>query len=205
MKHRGRRYLPLYVLIAITILPVAAAYIAYYVVPPSGRTNYGTLIEPQRPTPTLPLARLDGTAFDLRELRGKWVFIMVDSGNCDRECEDKLLMMRQQRTMTGKNRDQIERVWLIVDQVPLSIMQMREYEGTHFIRAPLQALRDFLALPGADSRLQDHVWVIDPTGNLMLRWPKEAEPNGVKRDVARLLSVAAGWVRIDAKPQGTPR
>ena len=52
-------------------------------------------------------------------------------------------MMRQQRTMTGKDRNQIERVWLIPDQVPLSIMLMREYEGTHFIRAPQQPLRNF--------------------------------------------------------------
>ncbi len=80
------------------------------------------------------MTKLDGTAFDLRELRGNWVFVMVDSGDCDKRCEDKLLMMRQQRTMTGKDRDQIERVWLIPDQVPLSIMLMREFEGTHFIR-----------------------------------------------------------------------
>ena len=198
MKTRRRRYLPLYLLIAITTLPIVAAYVAYYVAPPSGRTNYGTLIEPQRRTPVLPMTKLDGTAFDLRELRGRWVFVMVDSGDCDQRCEDKLLMMRQQRTITGKDRDQIERVWLIPDQVPLSIMLMREFEGTHFIRTPLQPLRDFLALPdAADARLQDHIWVVDPSGNLMLRWPKNAQPSGVKRDVAQLLKVAAGWVRID--------
>jgi len=198
MKTRRRRYLPLYLLIAITTLPIVAAYVAYYVAPPSGRTNYGTLIEPQRRTPVLPMTKLDGTAFDLLELRGRWVFVMVDSGDCDQRCEDKLLMMRQQRTITGKDRDQIERVWLIPDQVPLSIMLMREFEGTHFIRTPLQPLRDFLALPdAADARLQDHIWVVDPSGNLMLRWPKNAQPSGVKRDVAQLLKVAAGWVRID--------
>jgi hypothetical protein len=197
MKTRRRRYVPLYLLIAITTLPIVAAYIVYYVAPPSGRTNYGTLIQPQRLTPMMPMAKLDGTAFDLRELRGRWVFVMVDGGDCDRRCEDKLLMMRQQRTMTGKDRDQIERVWLIPDHVPLSIMLMREYEGTHFIRAPLLPIRDFLELPdAAEARLQDHIWVIDPSGNLMLRWPKNAEPNGVRRDVARLLSVASGWVRI---------
>ena len=195
---RKRRYLPLYVLIAITVLPVAASYIAYYVLPPSGRTNYGTLIEPQRPVPALALQNLDGSAFDLRQLRGRWVFVMVDSGNCDSRCADKLLMMRQQRTMTGKEREQIERVWLVSDQQPLPIMLMREYEGTHFVRAPLKALREFLPLPeAADARLQDHIWVIDPRGNLMLRWPKEPEINGVKRDIAKLLKVAGGWIRID--------
>lgn len=195
---RWRRYLPLYVLVAITVVPVTAAYIAYYVMPPSGRTNYGTLIEPQRPVPALPLENLDGTTFDLRQFRGRWVFVMVDSGNCDSRCANKLLMMRQQRTMTGKERDRIERVWLISDQEPLPIIVMREYEGTQFVRAPLKALQEFLPLPDtADARLQDHIWVIDPHGNLMLRWPKDAEIAGVKRDIARLLKVAAGWIRIE--------
>ena len=201
MKKRWPRHLPLYGLIAITILPILAAYVAYYVAPPSGRTNYGTLLVPQRPVPELPLANLDGTRFDLRKLAGSWVLVMVDRSECDKPCTDKLLMMRQQRTMTGKDRDKIERVWLISDQEPLSIALMREYEGTHFVRAPVQPLRELLVLPNADrARLQDHIWLIDPRGNLMLRWPKNPEVNGVKRDLARLLKVSAGWIRIDPRP-----
>ena len=195
-----RRYVPLYVLVAITVLPIAAAYIAYYVVPPAGRTNYGTLLQPQRPVPELPLSNLDGSRFDLRRLGGNWVLVMVDSAQCDKPCADKLLMMRQQRTMTGKDRDRIERVWLVSDQQALPIMLMREYEGTHFVRAPLQPLRDFLVLPdAAGAQLQDHIWLIDPRGNLMLRWPKNPEVNGVKRDIAKLLKVSAGWIRIDPR------
>ena len=195
-----RRHVPLYVLVAITVLPIAAAYVAYFVVPPASRTNYGTLLVPQRPVPELPLANLDGTRFDLRKLAGSWVFLMVDGGDCDKPCADKLLMMRQQRTMTGKDRDKIERVWLISDQEPLSIALMREYEGTHFVRAPVQPLRDFLVLVDAKSApLQDHIWLVDPRGNLMLRWPQNPEVNGVKRDLARLLKVSGGWIRIDPR------
>ena len=195
-----RRHVPLYVLMAITVLPIAAAYIAYYLAPPAGRTNYGTLL-PQRPVPELPLTRLDGSRFDLRRLEGNWVLVMVDGGQCDPACADKLLMMRQQRTMTGRDRDRIERVWLVSDQEPLPIMLMREYEGTHFVRAPLQSLREFLVLSDtAGAQLQDHIWLIDPRGNLMLRWPKNPDINGVKRDIARLLKVSAGWVRIDPRP-----
>jgi len=152
MKARWRRYLPLYLLAAISILPITAAYIAYYVVPPAGRTNYGTLIEPQRPAPTLPLTTLDGGAFDLRGLRGHWVLVMVDDGDCDQRCTDKLTMMRQQRVMTGKQRNQIERVWFVSDTAPLPIMLMREYEGTHFIRAPLQPCARFSRCPMSPTR-----------------------------------------------------
>ena len=195
---RWRRYLPLYALLAITIIPIVAAYISYYFAPPTSQTNYGTLL-PQRPVPDLPLTNLDGSRFHLRQLAGSWILVMVDGGQCDRPCADKLLMMRQQRTMTGKDRHRIERVWLITDQEPLPIMLMREYEGTHFVRAPLQPVRDFFGLPeAAGTQLQDHIWLIDPRGNLMLRWPRNPEINGVKRDIAKLLKISAGWIRIDA-------
>lgn len=203
IKARRQRRWPLYALIAITVLPVAAAYIAYYVLPPSGRTNYGTLIEPQRPVPAFSLTTLDGTPFDLRQLKGKWVLIMADRGECDGRCADKLLMMRQQRAMTGKHRDQIERVWLVLDNEPLPIMLMREYEGTHFVRAPLLPVREFLLVPtAADARLEDHLWLIDPRGNLMLRWPRDPEPNGIKRDLAKLIKVSTGWIRIEPGTSG---
>ena len=195
---RWRRHLPLYALLAITIIPIVAAYISYNFAPPKGRTNYGTLL-PQRPVPDLPLTNVDGSRFDLRQLAGSWIFVMVDGGQCDKPCADKLLMMRQQRLMTGRDQHRIERVWLITDQQPLPIMLMREYEGTHFVRAPLQPLRDFLVLPDIPgAQLQDHIWLIDPRGNLMLRWPKSPEINGVKRDIAKLLKISAGWIRIDA-------
>ena len=201
MRKRWRRYVPLYVLVAITVLPIAAAYFTYYVAPPEGRTNYGTLLQPQRPVPDLQLTNVDGSRFDLRRLAGSWVFVMADSGQCDKPCADKLLMMRQQRTMTGKDRDRVERVWLVSDEEPLPIMLMREYEGTHFVRAPSPSLREFLVLPDtAGAQLQDHIWLIDPRGNLMLRWPRNPEVNGIKRDIAKLLKVSAGWIRIDPRP-----
>lgn len=195
-----RRYRMLYLLIAVTVAPVLASYTAYYLLPPSGRTNYGTLIEPQRPTPALPLKSLDGSDFDLGSLRGRWVFVMVDAATCEADCVDKLFHMRQQRTMTGKDRDRIERVWLITDGGPLSIMLMREFEGTHFIRSPVDPLRGFLPLPATpDARLEDHIWIIDPLGNLMLRWPRNPDPGRTKGDVAKLLRASAGWVRIESK------
>jgi hypothetical protein len=195
-----RRYRMFYLLIAVTVTPVLASYTAYYLLPPSGRTNYGALIEPQRPTPALPLRALDGSDFDLRSLQGRWVFVMVDGGDCEAACVEKLFHMRQQRTMTGKDRDRIERVWLITDRTPLATVLMREFEGTHFVRAPVEPLRMFLPLPAApNARLEDHIWIIDPLGNLMLRWPRNPDPSRTKRDIAKLLRASANWVRIENK------
>lgn len=195
-----RRNRVLYLLVAVTLAPILASYFAYYVMPPAGRTNYGTLVEPQRPVPPIPATGLDGAAFDLRSLKDKWVLVMADSGACDEYCESKLFHMRQQRTMTGKERDKIERVWLITDREPLPNMLLLEYEGTYFVRVDERDARPLLALPDtAIASPRDHIWLIDPYGNLMLRWPRNPDPKGTKSDIARLLKASSLWTRVERK------
>jgi hypothetical protein len=183
-----RRNRPLLVLAVLCITPVLASYLAYYVFPPSGRTNYGELIQPQRPVPPLTLHTPDRAPFSLATLRGRWIMVTVDRAGCDDRCQAKLWNMRQVRLTTGKDRDRIERVFLMVDEAPTTTMLLREYEGTWFLRASSTELERFLALPpGGQSHLEDHIWMIDPNGNLMLRWPRLADPNRMKKDIDRLL------------------
>jgi hypothetical protein len=195
-----RRNRVLYLLVVVTLAPILASYFAYYVMPPTARTNYGTLVEPQRPVPDIPATGLDGIAFDLRSLKDKWVMVMVDVAACDEYCQSKLLQMRQQRTMTGKEREQIERVWFITDRAPLSDQLLREYEGTFFARVDERDIRPLLALPDtAGANLRDHIWLVDPYGNLMLRWPRNPDPKGTKNDIARLLKASSLWTRVERK------
>jgi hypothetical protein len=185
---RRRRYRTLYAVLAVCAAPVLAAYVTYYVLPPQGRTNYGDLVLPQRPLPALELRLLDGTPFDPGTLRGRWVLLHVGAGACEPSCERKLWTMRQLRLTTGKDRDRIERLWLVTDDAPPPTQLLREYDGTRVLRARSEELLRFLELPPAGAaRLSDHVWVVDPLGNLMLRWPKDADPNRMKRDIGKLL------------------
>lgn len=186
-----RRFRPLYLLLVVCLAPVLASYTAYYLVPPSGRTNYGALIEPQRPLPALTLSRLDGTPVPARSLRGAWVMVQVAPSACDAACEKKLWQMRQVRLTTGRDADRVQRVWLVVDDGPLPAPVMREYDGTQFLRARADEVAAYLALPDEPgARLDDHIWLIDPLGNLMMRWPKDADPNRMKKDLIKVLKAS---------------
>ena len=191
-----RRYRVLYAIIALCSAPVLASYLAYYVFPPSGRTNYGTLITP-RPIPTAPFAALDGRPFSFKELAGQWVMVAAAPAACDPACASALLQMRQQRLMTGKERDRVERVWLITDDAPVAPELLRDHEGTFFVRASAATVREFLAADAG--ALAGHVWLVDPMGNLMLRWPQDPEPQRVKKDLSRLLAASSHWVRVERK------
>lgn len=195
---RARGRWKLYAVIAICAAPVIASYIVYYFVRPDARSNYGTLIEPQRPMPPLQLKALDGRAVNSASLRGKWLMVMVAGGDCARACQDKLYHLRQVRLTTGKNRDRVLRVWLIPDSAPLPTILMREYDGTAMLRADPKELAQWLggdraaSEPGVRSgSYADHIYVVDPLGHLMMRFPVDADPNKTKRDIAKLLRASS--------------
>ncbi len=186
---RRTQRLKLLAILLVCAAPVIASYLAYYVMPPLGRTNFGDLIEPQRPLPDLRLSGADGAAFRVESLRGRWVLLQFDSGQCDPACVDKLYALRQQRTMTGKDRDRIERVWLIGDAVVPADTLASDYAGTVVLRADPAELAPVFPVE-AGRRLQDYLYVIDPLGNLMMRFPATGEPSRIRKDLGRLLKAS---------------
>jgi hypothetical protein len=183
-RRRGRRIA--LILFAVCAAPVIAAWLAYFVWPPEKRTNYGELIE-VTPLPEARLALLDGTPFRLAELKGRWIMLQIDGGACAASCQAKLYQMRQVRLTQGRERERIERVWLIDDGAQLETMTIRTYDGTHFVRAGGSTL---LKLFPAGDKLHEHVYLIDPLGNLMLRFPRDADAARMKKDIERLLRVS---------------
>jgi hypothetical protein len=183
---RRRQRLKLIALLLVCASPVIASYLAYYVFPPGGRTNFGDLIQPQRPVPELKLVAQDGQPYRYASLLGQWVLVQIDAGGCGAPCVDKLYALRQQRTMTGKHRDRIDRVWLVTDATPPAPELLRDYEGTVVLRAdPAELAALFPVEPGR--RVEDYLYAIDPMGNLMMRFPADGEPARIRKDISRLL------------------
>jgi len=193
----ARSIRPLVLLVLVCLAPLLFALLAYYVpaldLRPVQQTNYGTLVQPQRPIPAatdLRLRTLDGQAFDLRTLRGKWLLLAADQALCPPDCARKLFILRNSHASQGKNVDRIQRVWLILDDAPVPDAVRSAYAGTVFLRAdPVQAAA-FLT-PEVETTnahvLTDSMWIIDPLGNLMLQFPPDADPVKVRKDIAKLL------------------
>ena len=181
---RGRLWTPA-LIFAVCAMPFVASYLVYYLWPPQSRMNYGTLIDPH-PLPVAPLARPDGSRFSIAELKGRWVMLQVDSSGCSEPCRRKLYQMRQVRLAQGPEMRRIERVWLVRDDGPVGPALLREYAGTHVAYAGIATLSAF----PAERDAADHIYLIDPLGNLMLRFPRDADPSRMKKDLERLLKVS---------------
>ncbi len=176
--------------LAVCAAPMIASYVTYYVIKPESRTNYGALIDPRaHPIPRLDTATLDGKSITLDAYKGKWVMLHVDASGCQKECKKKMHDMRQLRLAQGKDMSRVERVWLITDQQPVETVLMREYDGVHMLRAKPELVKAWLPVE-SDAAVNDHIYMIDPLGNLMMRFPKNANPNKIKKDLARLLKAS---------------
>ena len=185
--------------LAVCAAPVVASYFTYFVIRPQGRSNYAELIEPQRRLPAaLPLRGLDGQAVDALKLKGQWLLVVVGSGACDGVCERRLYLQRQLREMLGGERDRVDKVWLIADEAPLRVelrdTLARSAAPVKILRAPREALARWLA-PAPGHQLEDHVYIVDPMGNWMMRTPVDPDPAKLKRDLDRLLRASASWDR----------
>ena len=188
-KRKGRWKLLAILLVCAS--PVIFSYLAYYVFKPEGRTNYGALIDPRAyPLPVLETRTLDGKPETLDAYKGKWIMLLVASGDCPSSCEKKLHDIRQLRLAQGKNMERIERVWLITDQQPVDTILIREFDGTHMLRADAERVAAWLPVEQG-TEAADHIFMIDPLGNLMMRFPADADPNKIKKDLNKLLKASS--------------
>jgi hypothetical protein len=129
--------------------------------------NYGELIAPR----TL-------AAAPFQELRGRWILVTFDAAACDAYCEKKLYFVRQVRKAQGKDQSRIERLWLITDAGAPRAELLAAIEGTIISRM------NGAAFPGNPV---DHIYLVDPLGNLMLRFPRDPDPSRMLKDLQRLL------------------
>ena len=171
---------------ALCVLPVVASYFAYYVAPPRQHTNYGELMNAE-PLPDARMRLADGTAFELKQLRGKWILLMTDSANCGEDCRRKLFTLRQLRLTQGKEMERIERAWLISDEAPLPPGLTEDYRGTWVVRAGDSGL--LKRLP-AERSPAEHIYIVDPLGNIVMRYAPAAEPGRIIKDLTRLLKTS---------------
>lgn len=194
-RQRGRWKMLL--LLLVCAAPVVASYFTYFVVRPDGRRNFGELINPQRSMPDLIAMTLQGEAINLRQLKGQWLLVSVAGGNCDNACQLHLYLQRQMREALGKDKDRLDWIWLVTDTTVPADSLVPALAGATVLRVAPSALADWL-MPESGQALADHLYVVDPMGNWMLRFPAKLDLAGAskaKKDLSQLLRASAFWDR----------
>jgi hypothetical protein len=197
---RGR--FKMFVVMLICAAPVIASYFTYYVLRPEGRRNFGELIEQQPTIPAITGTTLDGRPSPLADLKGQWLLVSVGGGACPAQCENHLYLQRQLRETLGKDKDRLDWVWLIDDAVPVRAELQPALAQATVLRVPREQLAKWLK-PAQGAALDEHLYVVDPLGHWMMRFPARMDREGAakaKRDLERLMRASAGWDQAGRTP-----
>lgn len=176
-------------------LPVIFSYLTYYIIRPQSSTAYGELIDPPRVMPDMQITSLENQASNLQDLRGQWLLVTVAAGACNLDCENLLFVQRQLHKSLGKEQAKLERVWLVTDAAPIAPTLIQALNGATVLRIKADDLEQWLS-PASDRSLSDHLYLIDPMGRWMMRFPPHPDASSaakIKRDVERLIRAASSW------------
>jgi hypothetical protein len=204
----------LWVLVVVFFAPLAVAFAVYYGSNwrPLRHTNHGVLIEPPRPLPPIALptialptitapdvavpaapTRVLRSSADARWLIGKWSLVYIGDGRCLEACRKTLYFIQQTQLGLGNLIPRTQQVWLSTAHCcdPAADRPMRSEQS-----APLLELdaSDEVARSWLDLFPQDHrdstVFIVDPRGNLMMRYDSNADPKGLREDLKKLLGLS---------------
>lgn len=179
-------------------LPIAAAAYLYFFNKPQTYNNYGTILNPQVNVPNTAFKNINGETFGMNQVAGKWVLVQAIHSSCDSVCQNALYFQRQARKSKGPQAQRIERVAFVTDDGPLETLLLRQFPDVHFVRAQVSDLQGWLPLAqgivGSKGSpvvgdLHDHVFVVDPLGHVMMRFPPNAQLrfDAFRKDISRLL------------------
>jgi hypothetical protein len=182
---RARNLRTVGLLAALFLIPLVLAFLMYYGESwrPAGRTNHGDLILPARALPR------DGAAFSASTFTHAWSLVYVGGGACDASCHNALYVMRQTRLALNNDMNRVQRVFVATSKLSAAEFLAHEHSGLVVIDASGIAAERLVAQFPASDRAQQ-IFVVDPLGNLMMRFDARANPRGLREDLSKLLKLS---------------
>lgn len=177
--------------------PMAVAYLLYYGGwRPQSVHPHGELITPPHPVADVELTALDSGAVRFSSFQRRWLLLYFGPSECTSKCERALYKIQQLIAAQGRNAERVRGAMVVTDHRALEQLryQLKEYPGvTAFVgpTANIERLAREFELPAGGALAGSHrIYVVDPLGNFMMSYSADADPSGMRKDLARLLRVS---------------
>ena len=177
-------------------LPVIAALVLFQSGwRPQGQINHGELVQPTRAIADGPFHTLEGQQLS-SQWQKKWTMLYFGPADCGNVCQQQLYKMRQAHIAQGAGSERIQRVFVVTDTNKLDQLRhtLKDYADMQVLTGPADTIRQMAAqfqLPaGSPMQALGRIYLLDPRGHFMLSYPTDADPNGMRKDLVRLLKVS---------------
>lgn len=147
-------------------------------VPIAAPKSYGNLIEP--------VITIDKKS-DLYNLliNKKWIFMYVyENESCDLVCEATFYMMQQVRESVGRERQRISNI-VIVNNGFINSDNEKIINKYNKIK-----ILDIINNSFFDVLEKNHLYLVDPLGNIFMYYEKDFNPKGLKKDIKKILKIS---------------
>jgi cytochrome oxidase Cu insertion factor (SCO1/SenC/PrrC family) len=188
---RKRNLRTIGLLAAIFFLPLIASFYMYYGESwrPAASTAHGELYQPARPLPKVDLRDSEGEFAPANVLNEKWSLIYVGDGACGKACQDALYFMRQTRLSLNNEMTRVSRIFLATTNCCDREFLERNHSGLVSLDASGPEAADLIAAFPAQAR-EHSLFIVDPLGNLVMRYDTRDTPKGLLTDLKKLLKLS---------------
>lgn len=182
MDSHSKRRIQLILIALVFISPVwVSMFLNFSGWRPSHTRNFGELVEPPQDVNAVRIRLVDNTLFNWRSnSNDQWTLLAFSGSSCETQCLTLLDSLQRARITLNKNMQRLRIVYVgtplsaeVVQQLP-SVLFGKLEEESRLFSAPTQADNLSAAL-------------VDPAGLLMMRYPVGFDPNGLRKDIARLI------------------
>lgn len=124
-----------------------------------------------------------------KELTSSWRMLYITAGDCAEQCEQSLYYMRQINTALGKNQDRVNRAVLHSAAAQPDLLDLLEQQHPHVMRAKIPAQKLQL-LQLQNPAQQSAIYLMDPHGNIMMRFADGLDPKLILKEINKLLKIS---------------
>ena len=182
---------------ALFFVPVVGAWLLHKNIDlwrPDSTVNYGKLLTPVRALPGVELARRERGVLRREDFVGKWTLVYIHDTACDAGCRENLYKVRQVRLAQGGEKERVQRLWLVLGppDAPELAEVLEGHDGMLVAGgqgADFDAFLQAFSAQGAEVAA-GQIFIVDPLGNVMMRYAQDAEPKGIVKDLERLLKLS---------------
>ncbi|MEM8844594.1 MAG: hypothetical protein AAGB35_06065 [Pseudomonadota bacterium] len=182
-----------YMLFAVFLVPLLIAIAMYAMRGDSSQIKtvaHGELVHPAQPIEVLTVKVNSDESYDLSNLQGKWTYILYLDDACNLQCEAALFKIRQTRLATGREATRVQSFMVmgssraeIVDEVILQ-------RNPKIIFGQLEELTITDDVASKENLQPNLIYLIDPNGNLMMKYDDMATSKGMLKDIKKLLKLS---------------
>lgn len=161
---------------------------------PQQRANHGELLIPIQTLEEIRITGLDGRPLASEVLRGRWSLVYPGAPTCNDACQHFLYQIRQVRTALGKETERVQRIYLLrappADPASLEALRALHPDLIVAVLSAPPVEEQIRRAHAAETWAGANLYVVDPLGNLVLRYGADQDPKDVLTDLRRLLRLS---------------